>query len=339
MKKLIVTMSVLLASVVGVAAVPMKAGTASRLQSNKTLISLADAKRRTDKAIAKPSVMKALMQHLSAADQKTFLADVNAAIATMPGSDADRAATYVAVNRAALEGSQPGNVATLVAESYATVPVSAQPALCESLGSDLMNRATDKNRTYTDDDYVRTSSALMTKVNARTAESDHGDVRSGFAALMVIYGSNSTKPEIVDAVTKMLPESAQSTAKNEWFPAALAEGAAKSYDPMLAAADVDGFVAPRNETPTSQGEEPNTDQDYWKAEGGPLVNLRVPAPVLATSMLFDILGANLDATREISTATPIYDALQKIDELPEMGSFDDVNVVIGEAQGYQWQTR
>ena len=332
MKKLMTTAAALLASIVCVAA-PAKSGAAARLQSSKTLISLADARSRTDKAIAKPAVMKALMQHLSAADQKTFLADVNAAIATMPGSDEERTATFVAVNRAALEGSKPGNVSTLVAESYATVPVSAQPALCESLGSDLMNRATDTGNTYTDDDYLRVAETTMKKVNARTAEADHGDVRSGFAALMVIHGSNTTKPEIVNAVTAMLPESAQNAAKNEWFPAALAEGTAKSYDPMLAAADVEGAIAP------DSAENPNTDRDYWKAQGGPLVNLQVPGPVLAGSLLFDILGAGLDATRDVSTSTPIYDALQTIDELPAIDNFADVTPVISEARGYQWQDR
>ncbi len=334
MKKLMTTAAVLLASVMCVAAAPtQKSSTASRLQANKAQISLADAKSRMDKAIAKPAVMTALMQHLSAADQKTFLADVNAAIATMPGSDAERTSKFVAVNRAALEGSKPGNVSTLVAESFATVPVSAQPALCESLGSDLMNRATDTDKTYTDDDYLRVAAATMKKVNARTAESDHGGVRSGFAALMVIHGSNTTKPEIVNAVTAMLPASAQNAAKNEWFPAALAEGQAQSYDPMLAAADVEGAVA------SDDKDQPNTDKDYWKAQGGPIVSLQVPGPVLANSLLFDILGAGLDGSRDISTSMPIYDALQTIDELPAMDNFNDVNVAITEARGYQWQDR
>ena len=334
MKKLMTTAAVILASAACVAAVPANSsGSASRLQSNKAQISLADARSRTDKAIAKPAVMKAIMQHLSAADQKTFLADVNAAIATMPGSDAERTATFVAVNRAALEGSKPGNVSTLVAECFATVPVSALPALNESLGSDLLNRATDSSNTYTDDDYLRVASAMMAKVNARTAEADHGDVRSGFAALMVIHGSNTTKPEIVNGVTAMLPASAQNAAKSEWFPAALAEGTAKSYDPMLAAADVEGVVA------ADDKDQPNTDKDYWKAQGGPLVNLQVPGPVLANSLLFDMLGAGTDASRDISTSTPIYDALQTIDELPAMDSFHDVTPAISEARGYQWQDR
>ena len=50
--------------------------------------------------------MTAVMKSLSAADQKSFLAEVNAAILAMPGSDADRTAKFVAVTDAALAGAQ-----------------------------------------------------------------------------------------------------------------------------------------------------------------------------------------------------------------------------------------
>ena len=210
MKNMLIVATMLLA---GVSCLQAATDTAVKLQANTTRISLADAKGRIDKAIASPAVMQAIMRHLSAEDQKQFLADVNAAIATMPASEADRTRTFVAINRAALQGAQKGNVATLVAESFATVPVSALPALSESLGSDLLNRATDRNRTYTDEQFVKLSETVMEKVNARVAESDHADVRSGFAALMFVRGSNSTKPEIVDPIIAALPEAVRETAR------------------------------------------------------------------------------------------------------------------------------
>ena len=369
MKKLTMAMAALLASSVCVAAVPMSSGstTASKLKANKALISLADARSRIDKAVARPAVMKALMQHLSAADQKTFLSDVNAAIATMPASDAERVATYVAANRAALKGSQRGNVATLVAESFATVQPVALPALSESLGTDLLNRATDKNRTFTDAEYLHVCSNTMARVNARTAEVNNGEVRSGFAALALIRGSNTTKPEIVDPVVAMLPASAQDTAKKEWFPAALADGSAKSYDAMLAAADVEGYVSPESvEAAVAQKseedgeEEHNTNEDYWMAQGSTPVKLRVTGPQLAESIIFDVVGGNLDPSRTPSQAMPVYDALQTMESLPAFDHFHDVQYVLGELDrrgtlkknpgeddnggghephGYQWQDR
>ena len=332
MKNLLIVATVLLA---GVSCWGAAEGTTAKLKANRVQISLADAKGRIDKAIASPAVMKAIMQHLSAEDQKQFLADVNAAIATMPASEAERTATFVAINRAALEGAQKGNVATLVAESFATVSPSALPALSESLASDLMNRATDTGRTYTDEQYLKLAQVVMATVNARTAEVDHGDVRSGFAALMFARGSNAPKPETVDALVAMLPESARETAKKDWFPAALAEGDAKSYDAMLAAADVEATESPAASEPAANaGDEDQTVN----------IPLRIAGAQLADSLIADIAGASTDPSRTSSgAANPVFDAVTAPiqTQLPALGVGDpmgDANMVIGEALGYQWQS-
>ena len=326
MKNLLIVAAALLA---GATCFGAADGTAARLKANKARISLADAKGRIDKAIASPVVMKAIMQHLSAGDQKAFLAEVNAAIATMPGSEAERTATFVAINRAALEGAQKGNVATLVAESFATVSPSALPALSESLGSDLMNRATDKGRTYTDEQYLKLAQVVMEKVNARTAEVDHGDVRSGFAALMFARGSNDPRPATVEALVAMLPESARETAKKEWFPGALAEGEAKSYDAMLAAADVE---APEAATAPADGAEPSgADQTVD-------ISLRIAGAQLATSLIADIAGANTDPTRSAGASNPVFDSVTTPlgQDLPNLGT-GEAYTNPGESIGYQWQ--
>ncbi len=333
MKNLLIVATVLLA---GVSCWGAAEGTTAKLKANRAQISLADAKGRIDKAIASPAVMKAIMRHLSAEDQKQFLADVNAAIATMPASEAERTATFVAINRAALEGAQKGNVATLVAESFATVSPSALPALSESLASDLMNRATDKGRTYTDEQYLKLAQVVMAKVNARTAEVDHGDVRSGFAALMFARGSNAPKPETVDALVAMLPESAREAAKKDWFPAALAEGDAKSYDAMLAAVDVEATESTAASEPAaSAGDEDLTVN----------IPLRIAGAQLADSLIADIAGASTDPSRASSgAANPVFDAVTAPiqTQLPALGVGDpmgDANMVIGEAiRGYQWQS-
>lgn len=325
MKNLLIVAAALLA---GATCFGAADGTAARLKANKARISLADAKGRIDKAIASPVVMKAIMQHLSAGDQKAFLAEVNAAIATMPGSEAERTATFVAINRAALEGAQKGNVATLVAESFATVSPSALPALAESLGSDLMNRATDKGRTYTDEQYLKLAQVVMEKVNARTAEVDHGDVRSGFAALMFARGSNDPKPATVEALVAMLPAAARETAKKEWFPAALAEGEAKSYDAMLAAADVEA-----SETPAASADGA-ADGDDQTVD----IPLRIAGPQIATSLIADIAGANTDPARSVGAFNPVFDAVTAplAQDLPNLGT-GEAFMNPGESIGYQWQ--
>ncbi len=249
-------------------------------------MTLAEARGRIDKVVANAGEMKSVMKQLSAGDQKAYLAEVNAAIAKMPASGAERTSTYVAANRAALEGAKKGNVTTLLAEMFATVELASLPALTESLSGDLMNRATAKGQTYTDEQYAKLSESVMAKVNARTADVDRGDVRSGFAALMLIRGSNSREPAVVDPIVAALPAGAQEVAKKEWFPAALAEGPAKSYDPMLADA---------------------TDIDDIGTHVG-TVSLRVAGPQLADSLLPDITGANVDPDSKSNKRTPIVDA-------------------------------
>ena len=337
MKNLLIVAAALL---VGATCFGAADGTAARLKANKARISLADAKGRIDKAIASPAVMKAIMQHLSAEDQVAFLAAVNAAISTMPGSEAERTATFVAINRVALEGAQKGNVATLVAESFATVAPSALPALSESLGADLMNRATDKGRMYTDEQYLKLAQVVMEKVNARVAEVDHGDVRSGFAALMFARGSNDPKPATVEALVAMLPVAARETAKKEWFPAALAGGEAKSYDAMLAAADVEASeapAAPADGTAAADSDDQTVD-----------IPLRVAGAQIATSLIADIMGANTDPTLTAGAFNPVFDAVTAPlgQDLPSLGTgeaFTNPGQSVGEAKdvnesiGYQWQ--
>ena len=325
MKNLLIVAAALLA---GATCFGAADGTAARLKANKARISLADAKGRIDKAVASPAVMKAIMQHLSAEDQKAFLAEVNAAIATMPGSEAERTATFVAINRAALEGAQKGNVATLVAESFATVAPSALPALSESLGADLMNRATDKGRMYTDEQYLKLAQVVMEKVNARVAEVDHGDVRSGFAALMFARGSNDPKPATVEALVAMLPAAARETAKKEWFPAALAEGEAKNYDAMLAAADVEA-----SETPAAPADGA-ADGDDQTVD----ITLRIAGPQIAMSLIADIAGANTDPARSVGAFNPVFDAVTAplAQDLPNLGT-GEAFMNPGESIGYQWQ--
>ena len=103
-------------------------------------VSLADARASISDCIKTPSKMTETMKKLSADDQKSFLAEVNEAIAAMPGSNESQAATFLNVNRAALKGAGKGNLAALVAEVFATVPPEYLPVVTDSFASDLFNR-------------------------------------------------------------------------------------------------------------------------------------------------------------------------------------------------------
>ncbi|MBQ6914914.1 MAG: hypothetical protein IJQ65_04275 [Kiritimatiellae bacterium] len=305
--------------------------------------SLASARAKITQVIDNPADMTAVMKSLSAADQKSFLAEVNAAILAMPGSDADRTAKFVAVTDAALAGAQKGNALTLVAEVFATVPPISLTAVNESLGAGLMNRAADSGVTYTDEQYTKIAQTVMEKVNERVAGEDNSGVRSGFAALMLIRGSNSpSNDSIYDAILAAMPADSQNDAKVDWFPAALGRGREQTYEPMLAVVDGD-IISPIGE-----------DFDVQH-----MMSIRTPGPSSLSSLLADISGGGTDSSATSGLMNPVVDATQhptdyQLPPLGDGGAADDPSAMIGhvtreiergvrptpvvEPRGYQYQS-
>lgn len=195
--------------------------------------SLSEARAKIGDAIADPSVMAATAQKLTADDQVKFLADVNEAISQMPGSAETKAAAYLDANRAALKAAAKGNLSAVLAEAFATVPPEALTVLNESLAADSFNRSANPSVTYTDEQYVDLAKKTLEVIAKRNADVDDGAVRTGFAILMFTRASNGSPVGLADTLATVLPEASQEVAKTEWFPAALAEGEDKSYDPML----------------------------------------------------------------------------------------------------------
>ena len=200
-------------------------------------LSLSEARSKIGDAIADPTVMASTAQKLSADDQVKFLADVNEAIAKMPGSAETKAAAYLDANRAALKSAAKGNLPALLAEVFATVPPEALTVLNENLAADSFNRSANPSVTYTDEQYVDLAKKTLEVIAKRNADVDDGAVRTGFAILMFTRASNGSPAGLADTLAAVLPEASQDVAKKEWFPAALAEGEDKSYDPMLGDTD------------------------------------------------------------------------------------------------------
>jgi adenylate kinase len=186
--------------------------------------------------------MTATMKKLSAEDQKTFLAEVNEAISKMPGSNESLTATYLNVNHAALKGSQPGNLATLVAEVFATVPPESLAVINERFAADLFNRAADPSVTYTDEQYEQIAKSLVEKVVERNAQVENGAARSTFAILMMVRASNGSPANLSDSLVDVLPTDSRNIARNEWIPSAMGANVEKSYEPLLGAAEAVGSL-------------------------------------------------------------------------------------------------
>lgn len=208
-------------------------------------MSLAEARGMTDKVIESPSEMTNVMKELSTADQKSFISDVNEAIAKLPASAEEKSAKAVSVNRAALKGATRESVKDLeavIAEVFASAPLESLCSINESLAKDAMNRASDPKKTYTDEQFTDIAKSLVNAVNTRVAGTEDAAVRGGFAALMMVRASNGSPESLSETLANTLGESAE-TAKNEWFPEALKDPA--NYDPMLASTAVEKAPDPR----------------------------------------------------------------------------------------------
>lgn len=211
---------------------------ASALVAQDKTMSSADARGKIGDIISNPSTMTSVMKQLAAADQASFLADVNAAISKMPGSPEEKTSKFVEVNSAALKGAQKGNLTALVAEVFATVPPESLTAINEQFAAGMFNRAADPSRTYTDDEYKQTALKLLDKVQERNATADNAGVRNTFAILMLLRASNGTPADLRDTLVDALKdEETRNLAQNEWISPALGQGQEKTYDPMLGAAD------------------------------------------------------------------------------------------------------
>ena len=283
MRKLLI----ILALAVAGSAVAFAQSAAEKLATDKTPISLADARGKIDKAIESPAVMKEIMKRLSAEDQRKFLADVNKAIGDMPASIEERTAKFLNINHAALTVAQKGNTTALLAEVFATVSPEALTVINERFAADLLNRTGNPNVVYTDEQFTKLAIETMKVINERTEETDNGSTRSTFAILMFLRASNGTPEDLADKLIDTLKhDDAKELAREEWIPSALGkDGREQGYEPILASADA--------------GRRP--DFSYV---------LVIAGPQYLESILEDILGKNTDRYSYIQTRTPVLDAVE-----------------------------
>ena len=265
-----------------VAAVLTASSFAQEAGAAKTM-PLAEARATISEAIKNPEVMADTMKKLSPEDQVTYVAEVNAAIAKMPGSSEERTAVALNINKAALRSAASGNVANVLAEVYATAPVESLGVISESFGSDLFNRDADPSQTYTDAQFTAISEAVVKKISERTANSDDGGVRSAFGMMMMVNASNGSIDNLSDTLVQSLPADVREVAKTEWVPAATGED--KNYDSMLAYSS--------SEPAASSDNAPNIS-----------VSLQLAGPQMLDAMLADVAAGVI---MNSESATPILD--------------------------------
>ena len=211
---------------------------AGTLVAQDKAMTLADARGKIGDVIADPASITAVMKQLSAADQTAYLAEVNAAISKMPGSTDEKTQKFLDVDTAALKGAKEGNLTTLLAEVFATVPPNSLTVINERFAADMFNRKADPSKTYTDEQYTAIAKNVLDKVQDRTATADNAGVRNTFAILMLVRASEGSPADLRDTLVNDLRDPAtKELAQNEWISPALGHGQEKTYDPMLGAAD------------------------------------------------------------------------------------------------------
>lgn len=209
------------------------------------VVALAEARAGIGDVISKPAQMTVVMNQLSAADQASFLAEVNSAIAKMPASNEEKTAKFLDVNAAALKGAKKGNLANLLAEVFATVPLESLTVVNERFAADLFNRSANPTRTITDAQFTDIAKNLFKKVQERNGTSDEAAVRNTFAILMLLRASNGTPQSLRDTlVAEMTDAEARKLAQDEWISPAMGIGQEKTYDPMLGASDAGSAPSP-----------------------------------------------------------------------------------------------
>lgn len=275
-------------------------------------MSLADARAKIGSMIADPASTTAIMRELSPADQNALVADLNKAVSKLPDSAEKKAATCLLVNEAAIKGAAKGNLGSLIAEVFATVPVEMLPFVSERIAADLFNRAADPSKPFTDPQFTKIAEDLMKKINDRAAQTDDAAARSTMGIVMLVAASNGSPADLSDTLVNTLPADQQDIVRNEWLPAALAEGEDKNFDAIIGSS-------------TDAGREPVAS-----------IALKIAGPQVMEAMLADFHTVASDHPSRTPHLDIIHDP-EVIGGFAGHGMEYGFDTVPREPDGYQWQ--
>jgi len=221
--------------------------------------------------IKNPERMGEFTAQLSAADQNTFMIEVNKAVASMPGSNEARTAKFLVIEREALLAAEKGNLQPMVATMFSTVPLEALTVLADRYADDLFNRQADATKSFTDEQFTEIAASTVKEVSKKVEGLPDSAPRNVLAVYLFEKSSSWSIPDLEDRLLEIAisDPAIRSVAKNEWLPAAKGEGADR-FSAMLAYADA--------------GRAPNVD-----------VTLKIAGPQMLTAMLNDLSMGVMDS--------------------------------------------
>lgn len=270
------------------AAMLLMSALAVEQEASSAKISLADARSQIDKVISSPEQMKATMKRLSAEDQKSFLAEVNEAISEMPGSTEEKTALFLSANLAAVASAEKGSSATLLAETFATVPPESLTVISEVFSDKLLNRTVGSNASFNDAQYEKIAVETIGAVCERCEATDNGTARTTFAILMFLRASPGTAETLENSLVNVLKNDDSKELARECLAAAQGkDGREQSYEPLLAAADA-------GRRPDMQAVLPIAGLQY------------------STAVIADLNGKSTERDMFSQTQTPVLDAVENV---------------------------
>ena len=178
--------------------------------------------------------LRETIQQVSPADQAALLAEVNEAIAKMPGSDEVKAAQFYAANKTAVGAASRETLKDVLAEVFATVPPEYLTDINERFAKELFSRS---NSAVSDEQFVALATNTMAVVNARCEKAENSGVRETFAVLMFLRASGGSPENLAEILAATMPDAKnREQALNEWIKPAMGDGQEQTYDPMLGVA-------------------------------------------------------------------------------------------------------
>ena len=200
-------------------------------------LSKAEWQAKVGECASNPSTVKATIAQVPAAEQASFLAKVNEAIANKPGSEESKAADFYAANKAAVSGAT--DKTAVLAEVFATVPVEYLTDINERFASELFSRNANPEKPVSDAAFTELATNALAVVNQRCESAeDNAAARQAFAALMFVRASGGSPEGLADTFVSQMTDAKAKESAGAWISEAMgADGKEASYDSMLAAAD------------------------------------------------------------------------------------------------------
>ena len=178
--------------------------------------------------------LRETVRQVAPAEQAALLAEVNEAIAKMPGSDEVKAAQFYAANKAAVGAANREVLKDVLAEVFATVPPEYLTDINERFAKELFSRSGSK---ITDEQFVTLATNTMAVVSARCEKAENSGVRETFAVLMFLRASGGSPENLAETLVATMPDAKnREMAQNEWIKPAMGDGQEQTYDPMLGVA-------------------------------------------------------------------------------------------------------